>query len=304
MSIAVLGRLEATISRVVQFAEVLYMTSSNQSRAALGTKHHKEQVIAPLFLKELGLTVEVPANFDSDAFGTFTLEIPRLGTQKETAVTKARAAMAALGLNVGIASEGAFGFHPLIPFGTASIEMVVFVDDTHNLEIFGFHVAAAPYVQSAEVSSLAEVLAFAEGIDFPAHGIVLRPAQKKYQGMVKGIVTHKELEAAAATLLSAHKTIWLETDLQAHMNASRMKNIEHATRDLIENIKRQCPACKVSGFHKTGSKPGLPCETCSRPTDLPVADLYICNGCGYQHEAEISNSKKTASASNCDYCNP
>jgi len=280
------------------------MTSKDTSRAALGTKHHKEQVIAPLFLKELGITVEVPANFDSDAFGTFTLEIPRLGTQKETAVKKARAAMAALGLNVGIASEGAFGFHPLVPFGTASIEMVVFVDDANNLEICGFHVAAAPYAQSAEVSSLADALNFAEGIDFPAHGIVLRPSQKKYQRMVKGIVTRDALKAAANSLLTTHKTIWIETDLRAHMNASRMKNIELATRDLIENIKRQCPKCDMPGFRKTGSKPGLPCETCSRPTDLPVADIYDCDSCGYRREVALSGSKQTASAGSCDSCNP
>lgn len=304
MSIAVLGGLEATISRMVQFAEVLHMTPKNTSHAALGTKHHKEQVIAPVFLKELGITVEVPANFDTDAFGTFTLEIPRLGTQKETAVKKARAAMTALGLDVGIASEGAFGFHPLILNGTANIEIVVFIDDRNGLEIYGSNVAPAPYALSRLVSNIDEVVVFAASIDFPMHAIVLRPAEKKYQGMVKGIVTFEELKAAATSLLLKHKTIWIETDLRAHMNESRMMSIAKATRDLAENIKRLCPKCDVPGFHKTGSKPGLPCESCGQPTDTFMIDVYTCEWCVYQQELKYPSDKKTAYAGSCDYCNP
>ena len=49
-------------------------------RAALGTKHRKEAVIAPLVRDGLGVEAVVPPDFDSDRFGTFTREIPRVGT--------------------------------------------------------------------------------------------------------------------------------------------------------------------------------------------------------------------------------
>ena len=80
--------------------------------AALGTKHQKEQVIAPIFLKELGIEVTVPRDLDTDMFGTFTLDKSRPDNQKQTAALKARAAMDALGLDIGIASEGPLDHTP------------------------------------------------------------------------------------------------------------------------------------------------------------------------------------------------
>lgn len=273
-------------------------------RAALGTKHNKEQVIASLFAEELGIGVIVPQDFDTDKFGTFTLDKTRKGTQKQTAVIKARAAMDALGLDIGIASEGAFGPHPGLPFGIANTEIVVFIDDKNDLEIYGSYVEAAPYAQSCSASSMEEVVSFADRVDFPKHGIVMRAAEKKYKRMVKGIVSRQVLESTAKKLLAKHKTIWLETDFRAHVNETRMKNIALATQDLISTIKRLCPMCETPGFHRITPRPGLPCEQCARPTDVPLIDVYKCDRCAHQKEVEFPNKKKTAYARQCDFCNP
>jgi len=272
--------------------------------AALGTKHQKEQVITPLFLKELGIKVKVPRDLDTDKFGTFTLDRPRLDSQKQTAAIKARAAMAALELDIGIASEGTFGPHPQLPFGTANTEIVVFIDDKNGLEIYGGHVETVSYAQSTSASNLEEVLSFAERIDFPKHGIVMRSAEKKYKGMVKGIVSQEELESAAKTLFKKHRTIWLETDFRAHVNQSRMKHIALATQNLIDNIKRLCPECETPGLHRIAPKPGLPCENCRQPTDLPLFDVYECDRCDHHKYVKFPSQKETAYAGNCDYCNP
>jgi len=74
-------------------------------RAALGTMHGKAAAIVPP-LARLGITLVVPKRLDTDRFGTFTAEVPRKGTMDDAARTKARAAIAATGLPVGIASEG------------------------------------------------------------------------------------------------------------------------------------------------------------------------------------------------------
>ena len=58
--------------------------------AVLATMHHKENVIAPLLKKQLGLEVVVPPNFNTDQFGTFTRDIKRPDTQIVTAKLKAR----------------------------------------------------------------------------------------------------------------------------------------------------------------------------------------------------------------------
>ncbi len=95
--------------------------------AVLTTKHSKEQVISPLFSEVLGMKVLVhPA--DTDQLGTFTGTIPRLGTMEETVIAKAELGLKATGLAYGIASEGAFGPHPSIPFIPADTEIMVFID--------------------------------------------------------------------------------------------------------------------------------------------------------------------------------
>ncbi len=50
--------------------------------AVLGTKHGKEQVIAPLLDEHLGVRVVVPDGFDTDRFGTFTRDVDRAGDER------------------------------------------------------------------------------------------------------------------------------------------------------------------------------------------------------------------------------
>lgn len=272
--------------------------------AALGTMHQKQKVIAPLFKKELGIAVTVPEDLDTDKFGTFTMDKKRTGSQKETAIIKAKAAMELLDLDMGIASEGSFGPHPAVPFGIANIELVVFIDKKLDLEIFGGHIEIVSFAHNTTAHTVDEVLAFAQTINFPKHGIVIRRSDKDYRDMIKGIVSKDELVQTSTGLLSKYKSIWLETDLRAHVNQSRMKNIELATIDLIENIKRLCPNCQSPGFHKVSPKPGLPCELCGRPTDIPLYDVYECNKCNFTKDVIFPNQKETAYAGYCDYCNP
>jgi len=78
-------------------------------RAVLATMHGKEAVISPAFRKRLGLRVETPKGLDTDALGTFTGEIARIGTIRETSIAKARLGMTTMGISIGIASEGATG---------------------------------------------------------------------------------------------------------------------------------------------------------------------------------------------------
>ena len=273
-------------------------------KVALGTKHNKELVIAPLFKSELSMNVVVPPDLDTDKFGTFTLDHDRPGNQKETSLIKAKAAMELTGLDMGLASEGIFGSHPALPFSIANTEVVVFVDRKHDLEIFGGHVEAVNYAQSQSVESIDEVMLFAKRINFPKHGIVVREAEKKYKSMVKGITNEAELIKVTERLLRKYRKLWIETDFRAHVNKSRMNNIAKATEDLIANIKRLCPKCKTPGFHRVSPKPGLPCETCGRPTDLPLYDVYKCDKCNHEQDVKYPNQKHAAYAGYCDYCNP
>jgi hypothetical protein len=71
----------------------------------LATKHGKERVIGPPLARSPGLRL-VPTAIDTDQFGTFTGEIERTGTPRETALAKAKFGVEISGLPRAIASEG------------------------------------------------------------------------------------------------------------------------------------------------------------------------------------------------------
>jgi len=272
--------------------------------AALGTKHNKEKVIAPLFKKELGIDVVVVENFNSDKFGTFTLDIPRIEDQKNTAKLKALEAMKLSGKDIAIASEGSFFDHPANPYITINNEVLVFIDKKYDLEIYGDYSENIDYAKNTIVSTIDEVIDFAKDINFPKNGIVVKISKNNFFDMKKGINTKNELINIASEMLEQYGSIWLETDLRAHISHSRMQNIFKATENLIENIKRHCPQCLSPGFHKVKSIAGLPCENCNRPTNMILAELFKCDKCSYESKSLYPNNQQTAYAGYCDYCNP
>jgi len=74
----------------------------------IATKHNKEQVIAPLIEKALGVICFIDEDFDTDILGTFTPERVRKLDPISTAREKCLLAMKRTGCDLGIASEGSF----------------------------------------------------------------------------------------------------------------------------------------------------------------------------------------------------
>ena len=275
-------------------------------QAALGTKHRKESVIAPLMRDELGIDVIVPPDFDTDRFGTFTREIPRVGTQLEAAREKALAAMDTLGLDLGLASEGSFGAHPALPFATGNVEMVVLLDRANGLEIHGVHIAHAVRCSHAWVASVEEARAFASQAGFPEHGLVVRRDSDAPDGLVKGVVTDDSLRAAVEDALAAapNGQVFIESDLRALYNPTRMEAIRVATQDLIANARRACPTCGAPGFCVVDSRAGLPCRWCGTPTERTLAHVYACQRCYHQLEVMHPHGRSEAEPGECPFCNP
>lgn len=90
----------------------------------LTTKHQKLDLIAPILERELGMKM-VLHEADTDELGTFSGEIERTSPALETASQKAKIGMKALGLPLGIASEGSIGPDPLMPFMKSDIEYLI-----------------------------------------------------------------------------------------------------------------------------------------------------------------------------------
>ena len=276
--------------------------------AVLATMHRKEQVIAPLFLEQLGLEIKVPEQLNTDVFGTFTREIQRPGNQLEAARLKVKKALELTGETIAIASEGSFNLHPLIPYAYSNLEIVLFWDQDNSLEIIGQELSLKTNYNQKWVSSQEEALKFAEKIGFPEHGLIVRLNETaSAEGEIfKGITDYPNLEEALSTIFKQSPTgkAFLETDMRAMYNPTRLKVIEKATLNLIQKIQSLCPQCSWPGFDIVQRLPGLPCGLCGFPTALIQSEIYTCKKCGFSQENLFPKGIKTADPAQCEYCNP
>ena len=275
------------------------------ARAVLASMHGKERVIAPL-LQPLGLHV-LPAGIDTDAFGTFSRERPRLDTPLATARAKIDAALTRHPeCRVALASEGSFGAHPASPLLPWAHELVLFVDRDRELSVIGEDRGAATNYAHAPCISTADARAFAARVGFPAHGLIAmacvdgRPAP--------ALALHKDLHDEAvlldvvARLVDRHGLAWLETDMRAHRNPTRMAAIARATADLVRRLSTPCPRCGQPGYGQRETRAGRPCADCGAPTRLPRVAIFACAGCGAAEERPLPDA--AADPAHCDFCNP
>lgn len=276
----------------------------------VATKHKKEEVIAPLLQKELGLSCILPPDFDSDVFGTFTGEVEREEGPLATLKKKAALGMQMAGTDLVIASEGSFGPHPSLFFVPAADEMLIFIDRKNDLEIIAREVSTVTNFGSAEVATEEDLLKFAEQSLFPSHALILsnpiensaNPIEKPF--FFKGITSHEELIDKYRNLSKIAKTVHVQTDMRALYNPTRMKTIENVCHKLIRNIASQCPSCVTPGYSVTDVLDGLPCSLCGRPTKSTLAHQYVCRRCGYKELSYYPNVKQKEDPIFCDYCNP
>ena len=280
----------------------------NDRTAVLATMHQKERVMAPILERELGVKIVVAAELNTDAFGTFTREVKRLGTQIEAARLKAEKALEIAGETLAFASEGTFGPHPMMPYLPANREIVILLDRANNLELVGESLSVETNYSHQLVATIEEADDFAKQAGFPEHGlvVVVGDAAKGKGEIVKGITTQKQLFEAVTAGFKKSSTgrVHIETDMRAMYNPTRMKNIENATLDLVKKFQQFCPECGWPGFEVTDKKIGLPCGLCYFPTQLARSTIYQCKNCGYTKEELFPDGRETADPAQCQYCNP
>ncbi|MEJ5246997.1 MAG: DUF6671 family protein [Caldilinea sp.] len=273
-------------------------------RAVCATQHGKEQAMGPLLAQHAGIELFTLPGFDTDRFGTFTREIPRVGSMIEAARAKAISAAELASVDLALASEGSFGPHPSFELIPGNLEIVLLLDRRHGLEIVGQHLTANVRWVHGAVNDVQQALELAHRGGFPSHAMVVRRSEHEAQGMVKGLKDRDSFVQAVQQLLDANggRSVFIESDLRAHCNPTRMQNIRCATLDLLEEMARFCPACGAPGFQQIEVIPGLPCRWCRLPTRLPSAYRFQCNRCAYQ---STEGAEETfADPGNCPFCNP
>ncbi len=265
----------------------------------IATKHRKEEAIIPVIQPFTGIIPFVPADFDTDAFGTFCGEKLRIHSPRETARQKCLSAMDRYGADLAIASEGSFGPHPFYPFLAGGEEWLILIDKKFGLEIECRKLTSDTNFGSREPGCEKELLAFAEQSGFPSHGLILSCDQKE----LKGIQTHHELLEAWKILSAKGQKVKAETDMRACYNPTRMKSITETASGLLEKIMSICPRCKLPGFSTEEIIPGLPCSLCGSATGIPISEILLCRSCDFREEKRVGGNDE-ADPSYCFHCNP
>ncbi|MBI1261917.1 MAG: hypothetical protein GC184_09345 [Rhizobiales bacterium] len=277
-------------------------------RAVLATMHGKEAAIRAPFRDGLGLDVTTPDHIDTDVFGTFTGEIRREKGIKETAVAKARLGMALTGLSIGIASEGSFGPHPEIPIIAADMELMVLIDDERGVVLSEALISEETNFAHIEIEPDSEMDAFLARVKFPDHGLIVAPNMPTHSewSFIKGIVEKAQLMEAvkAAARHSSDGMAFVQTDMRAHLNPSRMCVLEKLAEQLVDRLKMLCPSCDAPGFGRLDVQRGLPCGYCGTPTRWVKAEIFGCESCGLRETRDRSDGVQVAKQENCPACNP
>jgi hypothetical protein len=265
--------------------------------------HGKEQVLAPLLRSHLGVSVSVAKAIDTDKFGTFSGEVERVLSPMQTARRKCDEGWELTGESLVLASEGSFGPHPSIGLFTANEEWLVLKDFDRALEWRVKVVSGRTNMMGQLLSEWKDVEAFASKAGFPAHALILRPGPDDIREIHKGITCWDDLRQSFKKFIRRYGKVFVQTDMRAHLNPTRMKVIQEVGEKLIELLLTACPVCESPGFDVAKVKRGLPCGLCSTPTQAVLAYERQCQVCGHQEE-QFSPMKQKEDPMFCDQCNP
>ena len=277
---------------------------------ALATLHGKQRVLARPLLKGLGLRLVHTSAVDTDQFGSFCGTRPRRLDAVLTAQRKAEAAMDALGLDLGIASEGSFGPHPAVPMLAAGVECLVVVDRSSGRVLVEQAISRRTNFSATAVAGLNEAQAWLTQVGFPSHGVMVRPHHRQGDAvapwLAKGVSQAPELGEwlARAAAASAVGQAWLETDMRAHCNPTRMASIRRLAFQLVRRLRQPCPACGAPGYGLVETLPGLPCSACGLASRWVMQQVWGCDVCGHREWRPRGDGLQAVDPQHCDYCNP
>lgn len=269
----------------------------------MATQHGKGETLAPLF-RELGIDLQTPAALNTDALGTFTGEIERKGSPREVARQKCTLALELYGGDMAVASEGSFGSHPEVAFIPQHHELLFIVDRRFEWEAEVSLSTSDTNYAAAEVQNTTELTEFLTRVKFPSHAVILSPSPTQLGEIIKGITRTQQVLQKAEEWLEMYGSCYVQTDMRAHFNPTRMRHIERVGRALISKITRFCPSCSKPGFGAESWEAGLPCEACRFPTRSPLAKQLTCLSCGFEERLPYPYGKRFEDAAYCPLCNP
>lgn len=272
-------------------------------KIALATKHGKLAQIAPAFEQLQGWKVELVV-IETDKYGTFSGEVPRVLSPKEAAIQKAREGALAGNLKYGLASEGTIGPHPQLPFINTDLELMAFVDLDRDITIIETLLSSQIQAYTAEVDQDTNFDELVNKLDLPFHAANIVIHNEKEAEYIKGIREPEELKSHIfEALKDSAVRVEVQNDFRAMNSPSRQANIQLLAEKLVARMASNCPACNEMGWGKTGFEYGVPCRDCNlMATSVANSEKLGCISCDFTQL--VSLGRDYADPSQCDYCNP
>ena len=273
----------------------------------LTTRHGKERALARPFSLGLGASLAVsPSN--TDLLGTFSGEVQRLDDARSTCRRKALMGLEHSGLRLGLASEASFGPHPAVPMLAVGQELLLFVDLDRGLQVLEQRLDWRTNYAQKLLEPDEDPSAWLKQVGFPSHAVIARPADASagrwgwHQDLSSTISLTAALEACRRA--DSRGQVWLEADMRAHRNPTRMRSIRRVGVALARRLGTVCPSCTAPGWGVLDIRPGLPCRLCGTATELTAAEIWGCVACGHQTERPRRDGLLAADPGLCPWCNP
>jgi len=280
--------------------------SFKNCRITFATNHGKAQAAQTHFERILSAHIDTLI-IDSDSLGTFTGEVERPGSMLDALRGKIRLARTVTDCELVLVSEGSFSSADGFGLLTHGIEMLMLHDAQAGVEIVEQYISYETNYATATIGTLDDLHAFLTRISFGSHAVVLYPEGVPLRGNVKkGITDGAEADQEFTRLraISPSHTVIAMSDMRAHLNPTRMRAIGHCCELLAKRLITVCSQCGSGGFGLSATLPGLPCEACGLPTQRSRGEKHSCPFCRHSIERPRSDGVTTASAAECDWCNP
>ena len=258
----------------------------------------------------LGLSLRHASAVDTDRFGSFGAEQPRRDDAPTTCRRKAEAALEALDLELGIASEGSFGPHPAVPLLPVGQEWMTFVDRRDGLVISEQLQSRSTNYSSCRGADPEAIAGWLRQVGFPRHALMVRPLEPEPAAagvwLAKGVSDPQQLAVlmAEAVRRSPLRQAWLETDMRAHCNPTRRVVIRQLAFRLVRRVASACPSCHGPGWGLVDTIAGLPCSACGLATQLVKSEVMGCSVCSHRESRPRRDGRESADPMHCSYCNP
>ena len=75
--------------------------------------------------------------------------------------------------------------------------------------------------------------------------ILGRPGEPWFR---KGLQHGETFEGLLREVLATQASVWIETDMRAHLNPRRQAVIRRAAQRLADRLSQYCPACQAPGY--------------------------------------------------------